>query len=183
MKMPDIVVDMNREDGGDSNQSCWGFVLPRFLFLGSHSIRGLTSSEEESKGETLKTQTDTDYSDVYTHAHAHMLCRDPYILLKSSDRQKKKSSKPPDDANVYFCSLLSFWCTVSRSTDTKSAHHSWGNGVSDRGRGSGEATVCKAHESLGSIIQYSHPRLCIFQQFASKNLPTGSNPRIMLGGE
>lgn len=88
--MPDIVVDMNREDGGDSNQSCWGFVLPRFLFLGSHSIRGLTSSEEESKGETLKTQTDTDYSDVYTHAHAHMLCRDPYILLKSSDRQKKK---------------------------------------------------------------------------------------------
>lgn len=55
--MPDIVVDMNRGDGGDSNQSCWGFVLPRFLFLGSHSIQGLTSSEKESKGETLKTKT------------------------------------------------------------------------------------------------------------------------------
>jgi len=55
MKMPDIVGDMNRGDGGDSNQSCWGFALPRFLFLGSQSIQGLTSSEKESKGKTLKT--------------------------------------------------------------------------------------------------------------------------------
>lgn len=47
--MPDIVVDMNRGDVGDSNQSCWGFVLPRFLFLGSHSAQGLTSSEGESR--------------------------------------------------------------------------------------------------------------------------------------
>lgn len=31
MKTPDIVVDMNRGDAGDSNQSCWGFVLPRSL--------------------------------------------------------------------------------------------------------------------------------------------------------
>lgn len=65
--MPDIVVDMNRGDGGDSNQSCWGFVLPRFLFLGSHSVQGLTSSEKESKGETLKTQTLI----IPTHTHAH----------------------------------------------------------------------------------------------------------------
>lgn len=64
--MPDIVVDMNRGDGGDSNQSCWGFVLPRFLFLGSHSIPGLTSSEKESKGETLKTQALI--IPVYVHA-------------------------------------------------------------------------------------------------------------------
>lgn len=57
MKMPDIVVDMNRGDGGDSNQSCRGFVLPCFLFLGSHSTQWLTPSEKKSKGETWKTKT------------------------------------------------------------------------------------------------------------------------------
>lgn len=54
MKMPDIVVDMSRGDGGDSNQSCWGFVLPCFLFLGSHSAQRLTSSEEKSKRRNIK---------------------------------------------------------------------------------------------------------------------------------
>lgn len=52
--MPDIVVDMSRGDGGDSNQSCWGFVLPCFLFLGSRSARWLTSSEGESKRRNVK---------------------------------------------------------------------------------------------------------------------------------
>lgn len=57
MKMPDIVVDMNRGDGGDSNQSCRGFVLPCFLFSGSRSTQWLTPSEKKSKGETWKTKT------------------------------------------------------------------------------------------------------------------------------
>lgn len=42
--MPDVVVDMNRGDVGDSNQSFGGFVPPRFLFLGSHSAQWLTSA-------------------------------------------------------------------------------------------------------------------------------------------
>lgn len=54
MKTPDIVVDMSRGDGGDSNQSCWGFVLPSFLFLGSHSAQWLTSSKGESKRRRIK---------------------------------------------------------------------------------------------------------------------------------
>lgn len=82
--MPDIVVDMNRGDGGDSNQSCWGFVLPRFLFLGSHSMQGLTSSEKESKGETLK-NPDADYSDVY--ACTYVFSRKSIHLPKSSNLQ------------------------------------------------------------------------------------------------
>lgn len=76
--MPDIVVDMNRGDGGDSNQSCWGFVLPRILFLGSHSIRGLTSSEKESKGETLKTQTLI----ILAHMHAHTCSREIHTFTQ-----------------------------------------------------------------------------------------------------
>lgn len=78
--MPDIVVDMNRGDGGDSNQSCWRFVLPRFLFLGSQSIRGLTSSEEESKGEPLKTTTLI----IVEGMHMHVLEKSTFIQLISS---------------------------------------------------------------------------------------------------
>ena len=62
--MPDIVVDMNRGDGGDSNQSCWGFVLPRSLFLRSHSIQGLTSSVQREQRRNIKT-SDADYSHEY----------------------------------------------------------------------------------------------------------------------
>lgn len=76
--MPDIVVDMNRGDGGDSNQSCWGFVLPRFLFLGSHSIRGLTSSAKESKGGTLKTKTLI----IPTYLNAHTCSREIHTFTQ-----------------------------------------------------------------------------------------------------
>lgn len=56
MKMPDIVVDMNRGDGGDSNQSCRGFVLPCFLFLGSHSS-GSLHLRRRAKEKHWKTKT------------------------------------------------------------------------------------------------------------------------------
>lgn len=82
--MPDIVVDMSRGDGGDSNQSCWGFVLPCFLFLGSHSAQRLTSSEEKSKRRNIKKNEKKKkkkaVSELFPQQSVYVLSRNPPFM-------------------------------------------------------------------------------------------------------